>query len=555
MGEWTGPAPGDTLCPGHRPANLARQILDHAIPPRSEAPAPRPDRGVRAFIENLTGPSRGEVHWLSADRIDATVDANRFLLLSEPTADAASPDAVARLSQDEHGYHLQALNDADIWVNGRHVASAHLLHGDMIEFGENGPMSRFRLCDRSFPRRWAVDDIVSDAVAYARSSRRPFGRRMSHALMDGARRVIWQTTVFFRIMVVLSLVVLAGLGYLLYANDRRFEAAMQAEARRIEAISAILAQTRQDALAPEDLAALREELDARLLSNSGRLDLLERQSGASARIIMASLPSVAFLQGAYGVRHIESGALLRHVLGPDGRPQMTPFGQPRIAPDGTGAPLEFQFSGTGFLLGNGQQLVTNRHVALPWTSGDRNQALAAGGLEPVMLKLLAYFPGQADPLTATLDTASDTADLAILTLDRTPDGAAGLTLAQDLPSAGDEIVLMGYPTGLRAMLAQAGPDFLARLEAEGQSDFWSVAARLAAEGLIQPLASRGIVAKLAPGAVVYDAETTTGGSGGPVLDSAGQVIAVNAAILPEFGGSNIGVPVTLLHDLQAGGGH
>ena len=63
------------------------------------------------------------------------------------------------------------------------------------------------------------------------------------------------------------------------------------------------------------------------------------------------------------------------------------------------------------------------------------------------------------------------------------------------------------------------------------------------------------MAKLAPGAVVYDAETTTGGSGGPVLDSAGQVIAVNAAILPEFGGSNIGVPVTLLHDLQAGGGH
>ena len=29
----------------------------------------------------------------------------------------------------------------------------------------------------------------------------------------------------------------------------------------------------------------------------------------------------------------------------------------------------------------------------------------------------------------------------------------------------------------------------------------------------------------------------------------GQVIAINAAILPEFGGSNIGVPVSHLQDL------
>ena len=43
-------------------------------------------------------------------------------------------------------------------------------------------------------------------------------------------------------------------------------------------------------------------------------------------------------------------------------------------------------------------------------------------------------------------------------------------------------------------------------------------------------------------AIVYDAETTSGGSGGPVLDIHGHVVAVNAAILPEFGGSNLGVP-------------
>ena len=43
-------------------------------------------------------------------------------------------------------------------------------------------------------------------------------------------------------------------------------------------------------------------------------------------------------------------------------------------------------------------------------------------------------------------------------------------------------------------------------------------------------------------AVVYDADTTHGGSGGPVLSLDGRVLAVNAAILEDFGGSNLGVP-------------
>ena len=42
-----------------------------------------------------------------------------------------------------------------------------------------------------------------------------------------------------------------------------------------------------------------------------------------------------------------------------------------------------------------------------------------------------------------------------------------------------------------------------------------------------------------------------GGSGGPVLNIEGKVVAVNAAILPEFGGSNLGVPVSKVRELLA----
>ncbi len=76
-----------------------------------------------------------------------------------------------------------------------------------------------------------------------------------------------------------------------------------------------------------------------------------------------------------------------------------------------------------------------------------------------------------------------------------------------------------------------------------------MAARLAEEGYVAPLASRGIVSQATPATIVYDAETTHGGSGGPVLDMNGDVVAVNAAILPEYGGSNLGIPAAKVRAL------
>ena len=108
---------------------------------------------------------------------------------------------------------------------------------------------------------------------------------------------------------------------------------------------------------------------------------------------------------------------------------------------------------------------------------------------------------------------------------------------------------MGYPTGLRSMLAQAGDAFLAELQLAKDTDFWSVATRLSNKGLISPLASRGIVGQTSQATIVYDAETTQGGSGGPVLNTNGEVIAVNTAILPEYGGSNLGVPAAKVQQL------
>ena len=220
-----------------------------------------------------------------------------------------------------------------------------------------------------------------------------------------------------------------------------------------------------------------------------------------------------------------------------------------LSPMGTGPPVEVQFTGTGFLVEGGPHLITNRHVATPWATEQARQAFATEGLEPEILRLVAYLPGHEEPIEAHVARVSEVADLALLEMAEMPAGVQGLALADGLPQAGDEVIVMGYPAGLRSLLAQSGAEFLKSLETEEDADFWKVAERLAERGMIVPLASRGIVGKVAAEAIVYDAETTYGGSGGPVLDREGKVVAINAAILPEFGGSNIGVPVARLREI------
>ena len=500
-------------------------------------------------LEHLTGPFRGTVIWLSSSTLDISLTTNLFLRVSEARPGEPRDDLVARLHRAEDSYEIQAPEDRSVWVNGVRVTAQKLKHHDMIEFGETGPLSRFCLYRDDHPVRKLAADILSDGLVYLRVSRQPVANRVFRAFSGLLGRLTHETTFLFRVGVILAIAGLATLAYQQSRLNVLLQQRIERDAILLESFAGALARVRAEALTPSDLKLLRQELGHGLSANAERLAVLERRSQASARVIAGAMSSVVFLQGAYGFREPSSGRMLRHVVDDDGRALISPISQPLLSLEGDGPVAERQFTGTGFAVGDGGALVTNRHVALPWENDASIESLANRGLEPVMIKFIVYMPGKETADSVELVRASEDADVAVL---RRKDGAEpmpGLKLADAPPAPGEEVIVMGYPTGLRAMLAQSGEDFIEELQKTEDTGFWSVASRLAEKGHIAPLSSRGIVSQASPATIVYDAETTYGGSGGPVLDIYGSVVAVNAAILPEYGGSNLGVPVAKLRAL------
>jgi len=107
---------------------------------------------------------------------------------------------------------------------------------------------------------------------------------------------------------------------------------------------------------------------------------------------------------------------------------------------------------------------------------------------------------------------------------------------------------MGYPTGIDGILARAGPDVAKQITADAK-DVTLIVSKLASQQLIRPTTTQGHIGDVLKDKIVYDAATTSGGSGGPLFNRSGKVIGVNFAILSGFGGSNLAVPARYADEL------
>jgi S1-C subfamily serine protease len=80
-------------------------------------------------------------------------------------------------------------------------------------------------------------------------------------------------------------------------------------------------------------------------------------------------------------------------------------------------------------------------------------------------------------------------------------------------------------------------------------DDQGAANELAALSLIRPSATCGHLGDVVGDKLVYDAPTAHGGSGGPVFNSEGKVIGINAAYIDGFSGGTLGISVDALSPL------
>lgn len=294
-----------------------------------------------------------------------------------------------------------------------------------------------------------------------------------------------------------------------------------------------------------------ESLKRQLQETQKRLRRLENEGRVAETIVHTYGPSVCLVYVVVEFRDKDSGQLLRVSTDATGKARVDDKGMVSLETEGTGPPLQLHVFGTGFLVARDGRLLTNHHVAEPWWGDEELKQLLDRGAAAFAVSYTAYFPGTSQGIAATLDRISPHADLATLTL-QTPAPPHAAPLELDDRSAasvtGDAVVLIGYPTGIEGILARAGSD-MTRKVAEDAHDVTEVVSQLAAQHLIRPTTTQGHIGDVLKDKIVYDAATTSGGSGGPLFNRDGKVIGVTFAILSNFGGSNLAVPIRYADEL------
>ena len=487
------------------------------------------------------------------------------VLGSSPEADvkvAGASPRHARVFEREDEIVLESAGPgAETFIDGEEVRDAALREGDVLQLGPGGP--RVRLEAGGEPGEEMLQAAPWERARGRLASLRALAGSAYARLSPSARALLAGAL----------LVALAALGWShLEARRMRHELERMRETlREVEHERARLTErvAEQRARAEADRAALvsqvdelrqREQaLDVRLTdaaaaearslreelsSTRERLAALESESAVGARIVREFGPAVCLVQGAY-VFQDRDGRLLRARLDESGASLKDADGNALLGPEGTGPVHEVEYLGTGFVVDRRGLVLTNRHVAEPWWNDDDARSLAERGFTARLKTLRAFFPGKTEPLALTVVRHAEGADLSLLRCDlgglRLP--ALPLDRSGRGAVAGQPVVLVGFPAGIDALLAKADAGVARSVLESAGPGAGRIAEALAARGLVRPSTTQGHIADVTQSDVVFDAPTTQGGSGGPLLNRNGIVIGVSYAVLSRFGGNSFAVPI------------
>ncbi len=509
---------------------------------------------MKFSLVHLSGDKRGETQYFDRSWLSLGSDPVNDVVFSPNGGRPVSP-AHAELFETDCDMRLRnRAPDVGTLLNNLPVEEAVLADKDTIQLGTKGPKLRFRIRPGEYAACKLTREILEDARAVAAEAQGdgqgPIGSFVGQLAYDLRRHASRATQVVVAGLLVLLVGVVGGAIYSGYKTRMAFEEHMSALTEELESTRRTQADLErriadERAKIAEELAARRTETD-RLVAQleeqqrrgssaqevgalSRRLNALEQERSSAEELIKRYGQSVCLLYIAFGFVERDRMESVQVALK--------------------------EFTGTGFLVDDRGYIVTNRHVTDPWIMDPSTQSqYEKAGLEARRFTLLAYFPGRREAYEVTLVRFSDAVDLALGKLAAAPKGIAPIPIRKPPPKgiAGEAVVLLGYPAGVEGILARMDDELAAALLKKHRPHLRALVQDISDRGVVRPLATQGHIADIVPNRIVYDAQTTGGGSGSPVFDSKGELIAVNAAVMTRFGGVGSGAPISAVLDLLAG---
>lgn len=474
---------------------------------------------MRAQLLHLSGPLRGRTVTYEARVVRIGSGADVEACIASP---AVVPlHAQIEFVEQECQFHVKR-GGGQVFVNGAEVTEVILQDGDQLELGAGGPMVRFHIyvpigavCKPM--RRMLVDAADVARVSGGAAATRSFGR-------DLLTQASTQLKIAFPLAVVAGAFLAGWLGGWIGGQSDRELIVTRAELEELRAQQAKQQQP-VDAVTHAELETLREQQK----KQQEDVARLARANAIIRRIQRELSRGVCLMHGIYRLRQADGTWF---------QPDTEPF--------------EIEYTGSGFLATAHGHVITNRHVVAPWLEDRAVMQLVERGARPEFVHLTATFPNK-EPIPVPVDSITrrkDELDVAVVQLPVEPLAGVPVLGLHDGPLEGDDqtAIVVGYPTGLAVLLARAEDTFVDALR-ERSASMTETIAELATTKQIMPTITRGVVSTVQENKLTYDAVTTHGGSGGPVFDTNGDVIAVNYAIMVSFSGANFGVPIRFAREL------
>ncbi len=436
---------------------------------------------MKAIFVHLSGSKRGKTECFADSEIRVGTDPSCNFNFDQSIDQNTSPFH-AEIILQECDYVLKDLDSVKgTFVNNRQIKEVVIHDGDLIEYGSNGPRVRFRIKSEEGDVCKPFREILADSMDLAREPQK--GRKLITA------------TAFFKTLL--------------------NEAFTQSSAKfKLVTVFILL-------LTLIGIITLFHNIYFSLTETSKRVELLEFESDIGEKIIKDFSRGVCLIQCSF--------SLVDEVTG-------NPLKSWR---DGT--LLTNKLTGTGFVISNGK-IITNRHIAEPWWQQIEQAIPLEPGFIPKLEVFRAFFPNIVDPVPLKVEKVSDTVDIALLSFN--PEDIEIPELELDLSGRdaieGEPVVLLGYPAGMSALYAKSDPEIALEIS---KLPFVEAAQELSNRNLIKPIATQGHISDVLNKRIIYDAQTTVGGSGGPLFNNKGKVIAVNYGIFRGFRGANFGVPI------------